>query len=140
MVHLEYGSASHEVLDVIEGHGVPNDRVILAHADRNLDAGLHAELASRGAYLGYDGMARHASAPDSAILDCAEAVVASGGGARLLLGGDVARRNRYIAYGGMPGLQYLGDRFVPRLRERIGDEATNRIMVGNPREVLSFAS
>ena len=34
-----------------------------------------------------------------------------GAAERILLGGDVARRTRYVAYGGMPGLAYLGDRF-----------------------------
>jgi phosphotriesterase-related protein len=138
MIHLEHGSAAHEVLDAIADHGVSADHVILAHVDRNLDAGLHRELAARGAYLGYDGMARHARGPDSAILDCAEAVICAGKGDRLLLGGDVARRSRYLAYGGMPGLRYLGERFVPRLRERIGAAALERILRDNPRRVLAF--
>jgi phosphotriesterase-related protein len=138
MIHLEHGSAAHEALDAIADHGVSADHVILAHIDRNLDAGLHGELAARGAYLGYDGMARHARGPDSAVLDCAEAVVSAGKEDRLLLGGDVARRSRYLAYGGMPGLRYLGERFVPRLRERIGAAAVERILRDNPRRVLAF--
>jgi len=138
MVHLEHGSATYEVLDVLEGYGIKADRVILAHVDRNLDAGLHTELAARGAYLGYDGMARHVNGPDSAILDCAEAVVSSGGGDRLLLGGDVARRSRYLAYGGMPGLRYLAERFLPRLSDRIGHDAVDRILLQNPRLALAF--
>lgn len=31
MVHLEHGSATYEVLDVLEGYGIKADRVILAH-------------------------------------------------------------------------------------------------------------
>jgi phosphotriesterase-related protein len=56
----------------------------------------------------------------------------------VLLGGDVARRSRYQAYGGMPGLAYLPVRFLPRVRERLGDELTNRLMVANPRQILSL--
>jgi len=140
MVHLECGSATHEILDLLGGYGVAANRVILAHVDRNLDAALHTELAARGAYLGYDGMARHLNGPDSAILDCAEAVVSSGGGDRLLLGGDVARRSRYLAYGGMPGLRYLAERFLPRLSDRIGRDAVDRILLHNPRLALAFPS
>jgi predicted metal-dependent phosphotriesterase family hydrolase len=68
MVHLEHGSATWELLDILARGGLPPDRVVFAHIDRNLDPGLHAELTLAGAYLGYDGMARHREAPDEAII------------------------------------------------------------------------
>ena len=138
MVHLESGSAAHEVLDVLAGAGCPPDRVALAHADRNPDPGLHGELAARGAYLGYDGAARHQRWPDSVLSDCLRSVVEAGHGDRLLLGGDVARRRRYVSYGGMPGLAYLFDRFVPRVRAAVGDLATDRILIDNPSRWLRW--
>lgn len=138
MVHLEHGSASWEVLAALAAGGLAADRVVLAHADRNLDPGLHAELTKAGAYLGYDGPARHREAPDSAILDCLERVLATGDSARVVLGGDVARRSRYRAYGGMPGLDYVQTRFVPRLRARVGAELTDRVLVGNPARLLTL--
>ena len=138
MVHLEHGSAAHEVLDLLDAEGVVASRVVLAHVDRNLDAGLHIELAQRGAHLGYDGMARHQKAPDSAILDCLAAVVAAGHGDRILLGGDVARRSRYISYGGMPGLAYLATRFLPRLVGRIGRDAVDEVVRVNPLRLLTL--
>jgi phosphotriesterase-related protein len=139
MVHLEHGSAGHEVLAALAADGLPAHRVVLAHADRNLDPGLHAELTAAGAYLGYDGMARHRDAPDSAILDCLERVAADGGADRLLLGGDVARRTRYRAYGGLPGLDYLPSRFLPRVRDRLGAELLHRLLVANPAKALALA-
>jgi 5-phospho-D-xylono-1,4-lactonase len=138
MVHLEHGSAAWEVLEALTAEGLSAERVILAHADRNLDPGLHTELTLAGGYLGYDGMARHREAPDSAILDCLQQVISRGDPGRLLLGGDVARRSRYQAYGGMPGLAYLPARFLPRVRERFGDDLADRLMVANPRAVLSL--
>ena len=138
MVHLEHGSAGHEVLDLLAAEGCPADRVALAHVDRNPDPGLHRELAARGAYLGYDGAARHQRWPDSVLLDCLTAVVEGGGGERVLLGGDVARRTRYVAYGGMPGLAYLFDRFVPRARRALGDAALDTLLVANPARWLSW--
>lgn len=138
MVHLEHGTAAHEVLDVLSEEGVRTSRIALAHIDRNLDPGLHAELASRDAFLGYDGPARARNAPDSAVLDCLAAVVERGQGTQVLLGGDVARRSRYVAYGGMPGLAYLGTRFVPRLEERIGVAMVDRILHDNPARWLTF--
>ncbi len=138
MVHLESGSAAWEVLEVLAGAGLPADRVVLAHIDRNLDPGLHAELTRAGAYLGYDGMARHREAPDSAILDCLERTAATGDPTRLVLGGDVARRTRYRAYGGIPGLDYLPVRFVPRLRERLGEALTQTLLRDNPAGLLTL--
>jgi len=138
MVHTEYGSAAWEVLDALAAAGVAADRVVLAHIDRNLDPGLHAELTAAGAYLGYDGMARHREAPDSAILDCLAKVAAAGDPDRLLLGGDVARRSRYRSYGGIPGLDYLPTRFLPRLRRELGDALVDRMLVANPARLLSL--
>ncbi len=138
MVHLENGSAAHEVLDLLAAEGCPEDRVALAHVDRNPDPGLHVELAARGAYLGYDGAARHQRWPDSVLVDCLAAAVEGGAGERLLLGGDVARRTRYVSYGGMPGLAYLFDRFVPRLRSALGEAALAAVLVDNPARWLGW--
>lgn len=140
MVHLEHGSAAHEVLTMLADAGCPEDRVALAHIDRNPDPGLHLELASRGAYLGYDGCARHKSWPDSVLLDCLAAVVEGGAESRTLLGGDVARRTRYESYGGMPGLAYTYQRYLPRIRDAIGQQATDRMTTGNPAEWLTWRS
>jgi predicted metal-dependent phosphotriesterase family hydrolase len=137
MVHLEHGSAAFEVLDILQGHGVGASAVVLAHIDRNPDPVLHAELASRGAYLGYDGPARSQRWPDSVVLDALVQAAARGAGERILLGGDVARRTRYRAYGGMPGLAYLGERFVPRLIEQGGAELASAVLRDNPQRLLA---
>jgi len=138
MVHLEHGSAAFEVLAELAAHGVAADRVVLAHADRNPDPGLHAELCAAGAYLGYDGMARHREWPDALILDCLLRTIEAAGPYRLLLGGDVARRTRYRAYGGLPGLDYLPRRFVPRVTAAAGAEAVHTLLVTNPARLLSW--
>ncbi|MGM7699003.1 phosphotriesterase family protein [Microbacterium sp. A84] len=138
MVHLEFCTAAHEVLDLLAAQGVASDRIVLAHADRDPDPGLHSSLAQRGAYLGYDGFARPRTRSDAELLQLTAAVVERGAGDRILLGGDVARRTRYISYGGMPGLAYLGDRYLPRLRETIGTDAVDRMLVANPARLLDL--
>ena len=138
MVHLEFCTAAHEVLDLLAGQGVASDRVVLAHADRDPDAGLHASLAERGAYLGYDGFARPRTRSDAELLALTASVVETSGGERIVLGGDVARRTRYITYGGMPGLAYLGERYLPRLRALVGDAAVDRMLIDNPARLLAL--
>jgi predicted metal-dependent phosphotriesterase family hydrolase len=138
MVHLDYGSAAHEVMDMLEVLGVAPSRIVLAHIDRNLDPDLHAELAARGAYLGYDGPARHREAPDSEIIKTIAKVAEAGHADKVILGGDVARASRYISYGGLPGLQYLALRFLPRLEKALGDEFLHQALTVNPSRLLTI--
>lgn len=138
MVHLEFCTAAHEVLDLLAQEGVASDRVVLAHADRDPDAGLHLSLTERGAYLGYDGYARPRTRSDAELLTLTDTVIAGGGGDRIVLGGDVARATRYIAYGGMPGLAYLGERYLPRLRSAVGDAAVDALLTTNPARLLTL--
>ena len=137
MVHLEHGSAAFEVLAALGRLGVPASAVALAHVDRNPDPGLHAELAAAGAYLGYDGLARSQRWPDSVLLDCLVRSAERGAAERILLGGDVARRTRYRAYGGMPGLAYLGERVLPRWERAASPELVESVLVTNPARWLS---
>lgn len=136
MVHLEHGSAALEVVELLSGLGVAPSRVVLAHIDRNPDPVLHIDVAQAGAYLGYDGMARTREWPDSLLLDLLDRVVRAGCGDRILLGGDVARRSRYVAYGGMPGLAYLPTRFVPRVEGLGHSGLVQTVLKLNPAQFL----
>lgn len=138
MIHTEHGTATHEVLDILENLAVPTSSVVLAHMDRNLDPGLHVSLIERGVLLGYDGMARAHSHSDHDLIVLTRAVIEKAGPHNILIGGDVARARRYIAYGGMPGLQYLGERYLPRLRQELGTTTVSHILVGNPATWLAW--
>ncbi|MDQ1514077.1 MAG: 5-phospho-D-xylono,4-lactonase [Microbacteriaceae bacterium] len=137
MVHTEYATAAFEVLELLADGGVPADAVVLAHVDRNPDPVLHADLAAAGAYLGYDTFARAREQTDSTLVACAARAVELGAGKRILLGGDVARRSRYLAYGGMPGLEYLGRRVVPRVAAAVGEDVLRDLLVANPARLLA---
>ncbi len=141
MVHLEHGSAAFEVLGILTGLGVSAQRIVLAHADRNPDPGMHVELAAAGTYLGYDSGARLKDRPDSTVIACILETAALGAADRLLLGSDFARRSRYAAYyGGMPGLAYLPSRFVPRLAREGGQDLIDAMLVRNPARLLTWAT
>jgi phosphotriesterase-related protein len=138
LVHTEIGTFGHEIVDILTGFGVSPHRIILAHMDRNPDAELHAEIAARGVNLEYDTMGRTKYRPDSDLLDLIERMVGAGHVERLLLGQDIGRRSMLRAYGGGPGMRYLMETFVPRVRRRIGDEATDAILVRNPARVFAL--
>lgn len=136
--HLELGTAAFEAADLLERHGLPRSSLVLAHMDRNPDPGLHTELADSGVFLGYDGAARAKYWPDSVLIECLVEVARRGGGRHVLLGGDVARRSGFAAYGGIPGMAYLGRRFVPRLVEAGGRELVTAVLVDNAARAFSF--
>jgi predicted metal-dependent phosphotriesterase family hydrolase len=136
-VHTEVGTAAHEVLDALEGLGVPANEVMLAHLDRNIDPALHAEIADRGAFLGYDTIGRAKYHSDAAILDLIAAVVELGHASQILLGTDVGRSSTLLAYGGGPGMSVLGRTFAPRLSQLLGADLEEAVLVENPRRYLT---
>ena len=58
---------------------------------------------------------------------------------RILLGLDLGQRDYFRAYGGGPGLAYLMEAFVPRLRRRIGDAAVDVILVANAASAFAMS-
>lgn len=140
LVHTEIGTAGNEILDLLLADwGVEPGRVILSHLDRNPDLEVHAELADRGIFIEYNTLGRTKYHPDSTVLDLIEGMVAAGHGAQLMLGCDLGRRDYFRSYGGGPGMRYLMDRFVPRVRRRIGDAATDAIIIANPARAYALA-
>ncbi len=137
--HLELGTAALEVVAFFVERGVAADRLILAHIDRNPDPGLHLELASAGAYLSYDGWTRTRHYPDSLLLDCLVSVAESGGAERILLGSDTARASSLRSQGGLPGMDYMPRRVVPRLDGLGGYSLVETILVANPARVLTLS-
>jgi predicted metal-dependent phosphotriesterase family hydrolase len=138
LVHTEIGTAAHDVVDLLESAGATTGRIALAHLDRNPDWELHAEVAARGVTLEYDTVGRTKYHPDSVVLDLIENVARAGHLDRIVLGLDLGSKEYLRAYEGGPGLRYLMTTFVPRLRRRLGDEATDRILVTNPARLYAF--
>jgi predicted metal-dependent phosphotriesterase family hydrolase len=138
VIHTEAGTCGHEIVDLLLDEGAAVDRITLAHMDRNMAPPLHAELAARGVSLVYDTIGRVKYAPDEARLALIEQMVAAGHAGSLMLGLDLGRRGYHRAWGGEPGLRHLLADFVPRLRERIGPEQVDRMLVDNPARVFAW--
>lgn len=134
LVHTERGTHGREILERLRGI----EPVVLAHVDRNPDAGLHAELAAAGAYLEYDGPGRTKYWPDSTLLELIAAVAERGHAGRLLCGGDLGGRAMARAWGGGPGMDYVFAVFKPRLERELGAALSTTIFVDNPARAFAF--
>jgi phosphotriesterase-related protein len=139
VVHTEIGTCAHAIIDLLMREGASPERIILAHLDRNPDLELHAEVAARGAMLEYDTPGRIKYRPDSELIDLMEEMAAAGHGSKMLLGLDLGQRDYFSAYGGGPGLAYLMEVFVPRLRKRIGNAAVDAILVANAARAFAMS-
>jgi predicted metal-dependent phosphotriesterase family hydrolase len=137
-VHTEHGTMGLELVQRLSGLGVPARSVVLAHLDRNPDAGEHAETAAAGAWLAMDGPGRARYWPDSTIIALIAELAERGWGERLLLGGDTGRRTMMRAYGGGPGMTYAFARFKPRLERELGASLSEQIFVANPASAFAF--
>jgi phosphotriesterase-related protein len=137
-VHTQHGTMGLALVERLASLGVQAASVILAHVDRNPDAGEHAETASTGATLQLDGPGRAKYWPDSTILQLIADLAERGHAERLLLGGDVGRRGMLRAYGGGPGLDYVFARFKPRLERELGAALAEQIFVANPARAFAW--
>jgi predicted metal-dependent phosphotriesterase family hydrolase len=137
-VHTQHGTMGLELVERLTRLGVPATSVVLAHVDRNPDAGEHAETAATGATLQLDGPGRTKYWPDSTILQLIADLVDRRHADRLLVGGDTGRRGMMRAYGGGPGLDYVFRRFKPRLERELGAELSEQVFVTNPARVFAW--
>ncbi|MEV0288927.1 hypothetical protein AB0H36_32815 [Kribbella sp. NPDC050820] len=137
-VHTEHGTMGLGIVEHLGDLGVPAESIILAHLDRNPDAGEHAETGAAGAWLQLDGAGRTKYWPDSTVIRLIADLAERGQMGRLLLGGDTGRRSMMRVYGGGPGLDYLFARFKPRLERELGQELADAIFVRNPARAFAF--
>ncbi len=116
LFHTERGINVEALLPFFADRGVPADRLYLCHVDKRPDLGLHRELAQAGVLLGYDTFTRPRYDPDRTAWPLLLAMVAAGLGSQVAVGQDLALPDMWRSWGGAPGLCFLPDVIVPRLR------------------------
>lgn len=132
-LHTEAGTMGMEMLDILEEEGVDLTKVAVGHSDRNADSYYHLKMASRGAYVQFDGPGKVKYAPDSVRVQLIKAMLDAGFVNQLLISGDMGRQSYLHAYGGGPGFRYIIEKFIPRLLdEGITQAQINRIFIQNP--------
>jgi phosphotriesterase-related protein len=141
LTHTELGTMGVEQLKLLAAAGVPPEHVVLSHLDRNPDFYVHRDLAQTGAFLEYDSAGRVKYGPETNLISLMRCMFDANLGGKVLLGGDTARRSYWKAYGGGPGVAYILERFIPRLKnEGFGEDQIQQMLIANPAQVFQFAS
>ncbi len=139
LTHCEGGIGAMAQVEVFARLGVPLDRVVISHTDKVQDLSYHRDLLQTGVHLVYDQALRQGEDAAEGTGRIVAAMIRDGHTHRLMLATDGARRSLWTAYGGEPGLAWLGTRFVEMLVELgIDDEAINTMFISNPARFLAF--
>lgn len=140
-VSVRYGGDALHDLGVALDEKLPADRVVVAGLDRKdaVAAGAPQEVARRGAYVALD----HVGVEDEAHIGDAERaalvadLVRAGHGNRVLLSSSSTGVAKGHAGNDLP-YSYILTTFVPLLKTQgLSDEDAQRILVDNPRDLLS---
>ncbi|MCS7225100.1 MAG: hypothetical protein NZ959_11205 [Armatimonadetes bacterium] len=138
ITHTEAGTMALEQVEYLCSFGVAPHRICLSHMDRNPDFWLHSKIARMGVYLGYDCFGKIKYGPDEVRVSLLRRMVQAGLGHQILIGNDLGRASYWKHYGGGPGLEWLLNKFVPRLREEgFGQEVLDDLLIHNPRRFLT---
>lgn len=137
--HTEDGTLGPELVKMLSSLGVDPAHITIGHYDRNPDFYLHHDLAQTGCFLQYDTPSRRKYFPETHFIELVRKMVAAGHGKQILWGGDLARQSYQCAYGGAPGLKYILEDFISRMRhEGLSEDVIDDIFVNNPARALAF--
>lgn len=138
-VSIRYGGDAAADLDVVLAEKIPADRVVVGGLDRRgaLAAGAAALVAGRGAYVALDNVGTTDQVTDAERAALVLELVESGHADRILLSSNAIGVAKGQPDRDLP-LHYILSTFVPALREQgLSDEDVQRILVDNPRALLS---
>lgn len=136
-VSIQFGDDAMHDLEVLLDEALPGDRIVVGGLDRSDATGAALEVAGRGAYVAIDhvGSQQDGYITDDERAELVRALLSAGHGDRLLLSSNATGVAK-----GHPGndvaFSFVLTDFVPRLAG-IGQEAVTRILVDNPRELLT---
>jgi len=139
LTHTEHGTCGLQQVKLFERLGVAASALLVSHLDRNPDRFVHEDVAASGAYLVYDGVSRVKYHPDSTLVRLISDMLQAGHGSRILLGMDMGPRSMWRSYGGGPGMAYLANVFLPKLRRSgLTTELIDMFTIRNPAAALAM--
>jgi len=138
MAHIERDSDPRRLADFLVKLGLAPDRIIFCHLDRAVaDIHVHREICGQGIYLEYDTIFRPKYHDDEKEAGIILELVKAGYEKQLLMSLDTTR-SRLASYGGVPGLAYILNVFIPLLLCRgLTETQVKSFFVGNPAQVFA---
>jgi len=131
------GEEKFTVLDAVTSEGLDLNRVISGHASAG-DLPFARRLLERGVYLQFEMIPQYMHDSRNSIGNIVR-LIQDGWAHRLLFAHDVCQKQQLKAYGGW-GYSYVMEFVLPKLkRQGVTDDQIQKIMVENPRRVLTFA-
>ncbi|MGC4028407.1 MAG: TatD family hydrolase [Steroidobacteraceae bacterium] len=131
------------ILDIVQQEGVDLNHVVMGHNGTG-DVAQMKRITERGAYIEFDflGFGAQAITPEATakLAQNIANLVAAGLTDRILLGHDVCTQMQLAKNGG-GGFAYISNSLLPALKAQgVSEEAIHRMMVDNPRRVLTFVA
>lgn len=137
--HTTNGSAAIEQLDILESSGATPQRVVIGHLGGVVmpPVDVHTALCRRGAFVGFDRVARTPESDAKQVAVIRE-LVDAGYADHVMLSSDFAAEADTRSKGG-PGYGKTVTVFLPKLRQAgVSEAAIRRIVLDNPRRFLAF--
>ena len=140
------GEKGNDILDILEREKADLNKVVLCHCDPTFeDYDYHDSLAKRGAYIEFDLWGAEFMSfegwflpSDGDRIKAVEEQIKRGNAKKILFSLDACFKISFKKWGGF-GYTHIIENIVPRLRQKgMNDEHISRILVDNPKELLSF--
>jgi phosphotriesterase-related protein len=138
ITHTMEGVGALAQLDLLTERGVDPAKIVIGHLDCTVDWSVHARVAKRGAFVGFDriGLTKYQS--DESRVDSIKRLLDGGLIDHIVLSGDCSRRSRLTVNGG-GGYASVVRNFVPMLVAAGASKSdVDHILVNNPRRLLEF--
>ncbi|MHB1335356.1 MAG: phosphotriesterase family protein [Candidatus Humimicrobiaceae bacterium] len=141
-----WGTYGIEILDILEEEKANIEKVVLSHCDPTLSNWqYHDSLAKRGAYIEYDQFGMEIMTfegiflpSDGERINAIKKQIELGNEDKILISGDYCFKVCFRNWGGW-GYSHIIKHIVPRMKSAgITEEQINKIIVENPKKLLSF--
>lgn len=144
--HTDQGTVGDVQQQVLTGHGVPAQRIIIGHSCGTSDHDYHMKIARGGSYLGFDRFGLDVIHPDAERVKSLLHLIQQGAGDRIVVShdsvwcwlGQPIPPQVEAAMSAVWNPSHFSKRIVPLLREGgATDEQIDRLLVDNPRRFFA---
>ncbi|MFD2934764.1 phosphotriesterase family protein [Spirosoma flavum] len=139
LTHSNAGRHALAQAEMFDKLGADLKHVVISHVDRCQDVAYHRELLKTGVRVEFDSAFRWKTGEENGTYRLLEQLLPDFPD-QITAGMDAARNTYWQSYGGSPGLTYLLTTFRDELDQRGLGAYWDRLMIGNPTALYSFAT